>query len=173
MRNLFIVLAKVVGLLQVATVIWYCESLFRSLYAVRQWSQPHVSGEIYTDLFSRGLVLCLYLGFAWVLLFRSSWIADRLGLPDNEIHIPEPNLLLWIGIKLFGLYVLVEAAPALIWAVMELKGILQGPKPAAGFLIRILPAAVKLLLGLLLVGKTKGIIEVISQDLRPKEPSSD
>lgn len=172
MRNLFIVLAKVVGLLQIATAIWQSEPLIRSFFAIQRWRPSFSPAEIYGDIIGRCLMICLYLGFAWVLLLRSSWLADRLGLVEWEIQYPEPDTLLWIGIKLFGLYVLVESVPALIWSAMEPKGVFSNPPNPTHFWMRVIPAAAKFMIGFILVVKTRYIIELISRDAKSKNIAS-
>jgi len=171
MRNLFIVLAKVVGLLQIAIAVGYIEAIDRYIFFVARHGFSDTSGEAYGNMISIIMAACLYLGFAWVLFFRTNWIADRVSLPEGEMFLPEPNLLLSIGIKLLGLYVLLEAIPAFVWVLLEPKELYQ-KEGAAHFWIRVVPSVLRFIFGLILVLKTTKIIELISRDSKPKEIAS-
>lgn len=169
MRNLFIVLAKVVGLLQISTTISYLYVLNGYLAEVG-YSEDWLAGlcrhlgSIIGTCVNMGLIL----GFVWVLLFYTNWIADRLGLPEGELDVPEPSSFLRIGIKLLGIYVLVEAVPSFIWVMIEPRAF-DPDQSAAHFWIRIVPTVLKFGFGLILVGKTTSIMELISRDAKPKD----
>ncbi|NLH15888.1 MAG: hypothetical protein GX455_04865 [Phycisphaerae bacterium] len=170
MRNLFMVLAKVVGLLQVATAIWKCEPLLQSIAVFGRFVGSSSSVTICWDIAGRCLMVGLFLAFAWVLLFKSEWLADRLGLAEERLSCPDCETILWVGIKLLGLYVLAESIPALVWTTIGSRALIQNGDP--GFWVRIVPAVVKVVLGLILVFTTTKLMEFISRDGKPKEMAS-
>ena len=172
MRNLFIVLAKVVGLLQIPTAIGYSEILIRYIFFFGSGKGFLADfGDTYVSIAGVCLANVLFLGFTWLLLFRTNWIADRLCLSGGELTFPVPDSFLRIGIKLLGIYVLVESVPSFIWAMME-PGAFNPDTSASHFWIRIVPSALKFVFGLILVGKTKYVIELISGDSKQKEEPS-
>jgi hypothetical protein len=166
MRNLFIVLAKVVGLLQVAAAIGYTEHLTQQIYG-------YVNGfSGYMNVVGVCVPLGLTIGFSWALLFQSTWIADRLAFPEGELNLLEPSSLLKIGIKLLGTYILVEVIPDFVWFLMAPKSHYQDPPYGTLYWIRILPTAIKLAFGLILVINTTSIMKLISRDGKPKDSVS-
>jgi hypothetical protein len=171
-RNLFIVLAKVVGLLQIPTALQYLNYLIlffcQAVYNENQWyefgkSSIFITGNI--------LGIGLAVGLAWALLFHTNWIADRLALPEGESNWPKPDSLLYMGIKLLGLFVLVGAIPVFINVTVNPK-VIDSENFFPHFWNRIFPSILKLAFGLLLVFKTTKIIELISRDSKPKEIAS-
>ena len=93
MRNLFIVLAKVVGLLQIPAVINYLQfeiGYINYIGGSEDWLYSLCSQLV--NMVGHGVCMGLVLGFAWVLLFRTNWIADRLGFPEGEeLSGPKPD----------------------------------------------------------------------------------
>jgi hypothetical protein len=173
MRNLFIVLAKVVGLLQIATVINYLQFQIGYInYIVGSEDWLYSLRSQLVNMVGYSMCMGLVLGFAWVLLFRTNWIANRLGIPEGEeLSGPKQDSFLPIGIKLLGVYILVDAVPGFVWVMIEPRAF-NPDESAAHFWIRIVPSVLKLAFGLILVGKTSYVMELISGDSKPKEEPS-
>jgi hypothetical protein len=169
MRNLFIVLAKVIGLLQIPTVLDYVYFLVTSISSIGtdHGNSLNQAGVTFLNLFAACLHMALVLGFVWVLLFRTTWIANQVDLPCSEMNWPERNSFLYVGIKLLGIFVLVNTIPNFIHIVLNTKGFESG-NILPYFWDRILPISLKLLIGLILVLKTTKIIEWISRYDKPK-----
>jgi hypothetical protein len=161
MRNLFIVLAKVVGLLQIARCLVYVEAIIRHIYHVCRMSMFTNPIEGYENMLDVYLTTCLYLGFAWVLLYRTSWIADQLRFSEDETLLPEPSPLLYMGVKLLGLFILVDTLPNFIYTVINTRG-LSPDSVITFFWTRILSILLKLVFGLFLVMKTKTVQTQVS-----------
>jgi hypothetical protein len=170
MRNLFIVLAKVVGLLQIPTALNYSNFLFifvaETINTKASWQVRFK--ESYPDIIVSIVGISLVLSLAWVLLFRTTWITSRVGIPEGEMHLPERNPLLYIGIKLLGLFVLVGAVPGFLSVLINSR-VFNPDTTVSYFLNRIFPIVLKLVFGFLLIIKTTKIMELISTDAKPKD----
>jgi hypothetical protein len=154
MRNLFIVLAKVVGLLQIPILIGYLDQMILYFFVSTNYAVSVIN-------------CCFHAAFTWLLLFRSTWIADRLRIQDGEMPTPPAHSLLNIGLKLMGIYILVHAIPEFVWYLM--MPFYQDPQIVTQIWIRIVPILLKIGLGLFLVFKTNRVIELITRDSKPKE----
>lgn len=173
MRNLFIVLAKVVGLLQIPTILnkMYIFILFIGDVGSKGGGWMDRARDNYLSFFAFCFDTGLFLALTWVLLFQTNRIADRVGLFDGKILWPQTDSLLYAGIKVLGLFFLVGAIPSFISALFNTRA--YNPDNAASyFWVRIQPGLLKMLFGFLLVLKTTKIIELISRDSKPKEAVS-
>jgi hypothetical protein len=127
MRQLFLVLAKLIGLIQ---LYWSLATLVQigvSIEMLTAESKPEIYLLIKWGLVGFGAYFLLTLGLAWILLIKTDWLADKLGISDDiGPSIVSEAILLSAGIRLIGLYVAVTAAPALIKVFIETKGMAHG-----------------------------------------------
>jgi len=165
MRKIFIAMAKVFGLLQVYYGLAYATSIIPivTMFA-RTTSNSGVevtatsfSGESlpYT-LIGLLATLVLTLGVAWLLLFRTTWLADKLKIPEEqEVGGLANDSILLIGITLIGVYITAKTAPSLVlgcfrpsyygsWSFFSV--LLPALKLAFGLLLAIRPRLVLCLL---------------------------
>ncbi len=93
MRKLFIAVAKVFGLLRVYYGLAYVTSIIPIIQMFAR-TTSNSGGEVTATSFSGeslpytliGLVATLVLtfGVAWLLLFRTTWLADKLKIPEEQ-----------------------------------------------------------------------------------------
>jgi len=114
MRNLFFVVAKLLGLLQIFASFAYVTQSALAIGVYRSWVENQLS--IYTTwtIYVWGLFIILSLSLAWVLVAKTEWLADRLRIPDhmNNADLRDGRVLR-LGVKLLGFYFLGHAVPYL------------------------------------------------------------
>jgi hypothetical protein len=127
MRRLFIVGAKILGLL----CLWW--AIFITLQTISfgstffgGWNRDSY-WAIAALLYGGGLLAYFVLAvcFALVLLFRTEWIADKVRL-DKDTELPgwpDERKLLSLGIVLLGFYVLAHAIPGVAKSSLSLLGV--------------------------------------------------
>lgn len=120
--------------------------------------------------------LVLTFGVAWLLLFRTDWLADKLAVPELDVQPSlSPESILHVGARLIGLYVVIQAGPALVGqlgytisGIREIVGLSDSVE--VGFMERMILGRIwsglvapglKLALGLLLVLKTDSVLKWI------------
>lgn len=163
MRRLFLVLTKLVGLLQ---VYWAFVNFMQIGFAISMMihSEPTQIGQLLFGLIGVVLYFCLSLGMAWLLLARTDWIADKLKISDEgESGIPQDDVILRTGVKLIGLYVTVYAIPELAKALLESQVFISW-QVGIHFWTKILPAAIQLGLGLFFTFKSSKVLEWMTRD---------
>ena len=183
MRTLFIAVGKVFGLLQIYSGIAYITSMLPLIRVFNEPSSPTATtvrtfyGSSFTlTVVSMICTLVLTFGVAWLLLFRAAWLADKLKVPDDEPKAPfEAEALLSVGIRLIGIFFVIQSAPQLIGhigrTISRAHQIASlSDQMGSGMLQRamfdeiwssIVIEAVKLTLALFLVFKTNAIINRI------------
>jgi hypothetical protein len=177
MRRLFLVLAKLVGLLQ---LYWALAGfiqigpIFTMLHAP---SGPIQVEQILTNLIGIVLYFALSLGMAWLLLARTEWLADRLKVQDEGgVDGLDKHPMLLVGVKLIGVYVTVLAIPSLARALLNSWQILAGQ---IGLRVwhGIIPSALQLGIGLFLALKSDKVVEIITKKeettKQPTPPNSE
>ena len=103
MRRLFIVLAKIIGLLQ---VYWGLTYFFSIVIFIRNMGQMASSGADSSMSQVLGILLYAVLAFgtAWLLLFKTEWLADKIKVEsDNELPSLSQDVVLNVGVKIIGL----------------------------------------------------------------------
>jgi hypothetical protein len=128
MRRLFIVGAKLLGLI----CIWWAIVISTQIMSVGGLlSFTHMRQLTYSDvisviLFLVGLLafIALTIWFLTILLLRTEWLADKVGLDkDDELAgWPEEKKLLRLGLLLLGFYVLAYAIPDTVKSSLTLLG---------------------------------------------------
>ncbi len=164
MRSQFIVLAKLLGLFH---IYW----LFGGFANLGQWvdiamgfpSRPPGGEDI---LWLTSMVLGAVgvpAVFSWVLLFRTGWLADMLGLrgagePRNDDQGP----LLRTGAKLLGIFAVALAVPQLVEFVLPDTMLTERAYADLYKLGALLSAALPFALGLLLVLRTETVVRLMN-----------
>lgn len=171
MRTLFIAIGKVYGLIQVYSGILYTTSMIPAIQAT--W-QVDDSGA--TAIFMTGSVMAmiiLTLGVAWLLLFRTEWLANKLKLPETDSpQVVTGSDILHVGTIILGIYAIIQAFPELAGNLIRLRNSMSSDMMYQSLypviLARLVTGALKLALGIFLVlgnnwvlnwidGKRKGI----------------
>lgn len=163
MRKLFLVLAKLLGLLQ---FFW----AFMSILKIGSSAIPYY-GVARTVLYSHAffgitgslIYFVFQLGLAWVFLFHAEWLADKLKIVDDagEDRAFDCRSVLPICVKVIGVYVTVYAIPCLAKTVIDINTawIDSFPLQERGPLVSVL---LQLVLGLLLTFRTAQIVSIIT-----------
>jgi hypothetical protein len=158
MRKLFIVLAKLIGLLQ---FYWALINIVQLGIALSQMSSFTSVTEIklyWVGLLGTGIYFVLATGMAWVLVFRTTWLADRLNIRDEgETGAISEGAVYRTGLKLIGVYVTAYAIPALAKAVLTHSLFVSGLLTVDCW-SRILPPVLQLAVGVFIVIKTDKLI---------------
>ncbi len=170
MRKIFIPLSKLFGILQLYTGLCYFLNLLPVLPALFKEPSENVAGAlIETSFYGQSVVLTkvsmfvmliLTIAVGWILIFKSDWLADRLAIPHSHDNLNEPaSDYLTVGIKLIGLYMIVQGIPTI---VQKLFYVIQSSVPPAYILIAIVPLLIRMALGFFLVVKTHSIFGLLS-----------
>ena len=120
MRKLFVVFAKLLGLVQLyATVTAALQMLAMAAMVLRGKINPFTGAVSFS-----GLVIFtgIALAIAWVLLKRTEWLADVVGIRDDApVEGLERVPALVVGIALIGVFVTVQALPRLVGALIGMQ----------------------------------------------------
>jgi len=194
MRQLFIVLSKIFGLLQVyyglayiTTVIPFISQIGKMQSAAdTQYTLHTISGAQHALTVGSILVMIIMIfGVAWLLIFRTVWLADKLKIPEqDDCGALSRDAILGAGVILIGVYAIIQAAPDLLMAILNSIShckwffasqdmLSNGAWWSGMFSVvfsTVLPPALKLLLGLVLVLKTTRIINLITKTKATTEP---
>jgi len=167
MRKLFIAVARVFGILQVYYGLAYVTSIIPIIQMFARATSSQ-SEEVAVTSFSGeslpytliGLLCTLVLtfGVAWLLLFRTTWLADKLKIPEErESDGLAKDTILLTGVMFIGLYVTVKAAPTLVSACFR-------PAYYGGwFFSSVLSPVLKLALGLLLAIRPRLVLSLLAK----------
>jgi hypothetical protein len=193
MRTLFIAVSKVFGLVQAYTGLFYITTLLPLIQMIRQTSSTQDAdltattafGSIYS-LAAASLLGTIVLTFsmAWLLIFRSEWLADKLKIQKQDDHPPlSGEAILGAGARLLGLFIIVQATPELLKAVAEPFSSVNWSHGFDKMLIgdclqnlsrciwtTIIPATLKLFLGLFLSFKTQKVLNLMDHKKKQTEP---
>jgi hypothetical protein len=123
MRRLFLVLAKLIGFIQLYWSFATLAQIGFSIEMLTSEGKPEIHSMIKWGLAGFGAYFLLTLGLALILLAKTDWLADKLGISDDTgTSIVSEATLLSAGMRLIGMYVAVMAAPALTKVFVETKG---------------------------------------------------
>ena len=155
MRNLFLVLAKLLGLV---FVYWALTDLSRMVLLMMYWVQPApyaIQGMIW-----QGVNAILNVGVGILLITRAEWLATRLGIRADDLTTGgPPSSGLVVGMRLIGVYVTCLGAPGLLRALI----VLGSPgRPVSYRWMDLVPEALELGIGLLLVLRSDLLAERIT-----------
>ncbi|MBI2440175.1 MAG: hypothetical protein HYV35_02270 [Lentisphaerae bacterium] len=169
MRSLFIVVSKVFGLIQVYGGMAYLFTLPPMLHMLGQQSGSEDAHTIvYTSFYGEPItltaislvaMLLLTFGVAWLLIFRAAWLADKLSIPETDAISSFPvERILYTGIKLIGLFVIVQGIPHLTQAVCQMRYTM----PFRAYMWSSVTAPlIRIAIGVILVIKTSAIIKLV------------
>ena len=178
MYKAFIVGAKLIGMLQIYWGISFLSSI--SLFAVRttRMEPPGVGGVVIQVVGILGYALFV-LGVAWILIFRTEWVARKVKLSKDsaEICLNGSNIMC-IGISLIGLYIVAHSIPDVfksiagwITSIMQYSSMRHAMAPSAyrmsvasGLWTQVMPSLLKLGLGLFIVAKTDTIQRLLCRN---------
>ena len=163
MKRIFLVVAKLVGLLQLYwTFVNFMQIGFAISMIIR--SEAVEVGQAIAGVIGIALYLCLSLGMSWILLARTDWLADKLNIKDDDgCIIPKGDAILRNGTILIGIYISAYAIPGLAKAIAEYATITEW-RMGVRFWTQILPEAIQLLLGLYLTFKSSKVTEMITKE---------
>ena len=167
MRSLFLVLAKLFGLLQ----LYYGLIAFMQLVPVLFTMRTEFPVQIFGNLVGTAFFLAVSIGMAWLLLVRTEWLADKLKIRDETgIGGLDKEPILLVGVKLIGVYVTVHAIPALVGCVVELRWIWWSSSEWRVW-SRIVSSVLELGLGVFLMLQSTKVVEMITE--RKRVPAAD
>jgi len=162
MRRLFLVLAKLVGLLQAYWALVNFMQIGFTLSMVGRSESTHF-GQMVVSLVGIGMYFVLSLGMAWLLLARTEWLADKLKVQDEaEIEGLDKHPVLLVGVKLIGVYVAVHAIPSLARSLLDARHLWEG-QSGLHLWNKIIPAALQLGLGLFLALKSEKVVQLMAR----------
>jgi hypothetical protein len=164
MRNLFLVLAKLFGLLQ----LYYALIGFMQTVSILLLMRAEVPRQFYVSLVDAILLLAISMGMAWLLLARTEWLANLLKIREEEESvILDKEAMLLVGVKLIGVYVTVRAIPALtsLMQLREVGWIWERRSVASDWrvLSAIISALLELGLGVLLMLQSSRVVGMIAE----------
>lgn len=178
MRALFVAVSKVCGLVQVYSGLVYITAMLPILHMLGQSKAKGADVITYTTFYGENIVLTavsmaamlvLTFGVAWLLLFRTVWLADKLRIPATNGGTSLPvEQIIRIGTKLIGLYVIVQGLPTLIEALFQMRHTM----PFGIYMLStITPPLVRIAIGAGCVAKTDMIVKFITRKERPNQAS--
>jgi hypothetical protein len=167
MRQLFLVFAKLLGLLQlyygVIALVQTAPALFIMQTEFHRQFIPSLVGMIF--------VFVVSLGMAWILLVQTEWLADKLKLQDaTEITELKENSMLCVGVILIGVYVTVQAIPVLVGSMVRLGAMWTDPTP---WFSRntVISSVLQLGIGVFLMLQSTKVIEIITRRKDTAQPT--
>ncbi len=169
MRRLFLVFAKLFGLFQIFSVLQAVVTVFMMLS--QMVLKPSVDAMAY--IIVPVVVAVVEFLFFWIMVFKTEWLADRLGLSDGEIILTvNKDVILNLGIQLVGLYVLITALPSLVGQLAQLIYAMQQTGVVVPRLGGIQPnmlvtPALKVVAALVLLLKTSYVVGLIVREQPP------
>ena len=166
MRRLFLVLAKLVGLMQAFQAFMVLIQVGSMVNTALGFSAGRASDpSLYGYIMGLFVSFPLSLGLAWLLLFRTEQVADFLRVgPDEPVPAFRRDVLLNAGVKLIGLYVAAEAIPSLARWLFEARYFTQRRPNFPLTWTGILQPALALVVGVVLIAKTRQIVGLITRD---------
>ena len=196
MRTIFIAVGRVFGLVQVYYGLAYVTSMLPAL-RMMQRATVGTAGEVTARTFSGTSValttgsmvatLLLTFGVAWLLLFRTDWLASKLKVPEQDAQTPlSADAILHVGARLLGLFVIIQAVPVLVGQLGRTISAIQQvvslrDSMGSGVMERMIfdgiwsglvAPGVKLALGLVLTLKTDAVLKWIDRKKQMTEQES-
>lgn len=163
MRKLFIVLAKLIGFLQFGWALIYVVQLGIGLSQIIGFKMKFGFREVLVGLLGVGIYFILSTGMAWILVFRTAWLADKLSLRDEETSgITSEGYMYRTGLKLIGVYITANAIPALAKTVLT-QSLLIYCLPTVDYIDHILPPVLELAVGVFIVIRTDRLLDLIAK----------
>ena len=152
MRALAIVALKVTGVVILFTTIILVSQLISLAISVYRTGQMGPGQPFMLVAF----VLCLL--FVWLLLGKTTWLVDRLGIPEQELQLGvSATQLLQVGLIVFGVVAIIGAisqCASTLYMASQMKDAMRWDWYAWGNLVA---AGIKLCLAIIIVGKSRRI----------------
>ena len=191
MKNVFIVIAKLIGLLQLYWGISYIAALSLSFSHMKNSQLPTdiSQGSVGMQVLPMLGFALLTFGLAYLLIFCTDGLARILRVKENQDSDKLPiNLILQAGVKLIGVYLVALTIPELFKSLSEwmftvrqysssagddlLYAQMFRTAAAQGFFSSIIPIILKLALGVFVAVRTSTVIRLIAKDQKAEQPLS-
>ena len=173
-RSLFSIILKVLGIFFIKDILITIPSLLSVLMMFGEGD----TGMGFYMLFASLLLIGCYVLVAWFLLFRTDWLIDQLqldkGFGQGEFSLNiHRSTVLSISVIVIGGLMAAEAIPdllRLIYGYFQEKRMTMGmTRPAYG---PMLWAAGRVVVGLLLMGNQRAIVNFIERKRKTVSPQS-
>ena len=117
----------------------------------------------------------LYLFIAWLLIFRTDWVADKVRVQrgGSSHDAQTQTTLLPVGIRLIGLYILLMAIPALVYLIIDsphTQIVEQNPGWGIEAVISGIPLVIQIFLSTTCVIKPNHVMKFIANGTEAKWP---
>jgi hypothetical protein len=163
MRRLFIVLAKLIGLIQIFWGVAYLASFNLMIYEIAGMESTSAN-QINIQMFGLLVSTLISFGMAWALLLRADWIADKIGIQSNEQNLLfSDEVILLCGIKVVGLYLLSNSIPSLITSTIDSSIYSRWSAGSVPLFVHSLPSVVKIVVALLFVIRTQFVLHLVAK----------
>jgi Ca2+/Na+ antiporter len=123
MRNLFLVVGKLVGIIAVVQALVFIPYIAVAVSTLTGTPQEESRTEPLFMLAGIIVGILLYLGLAGLLLFKTEKLADvlRVSKVNEDFPVGQPEQLLRVGLVLIGTYVLITAIPELLSSLIQVS----------------------------------------------------
>jgi len=181
MKNIFTALLKITGCF---LVFYGVTNLFGSImffaqaraisFSMLEHSVNMPEWMAYVPAIQLLLFAFLYFAAAWLFVFKTGWVADKVKMPSDPdgCATPEIPAILHAGVKLLGIWALLASLPILKTLVISpLEAVFDGYTDFANCLREItrdMPNIVKFLLAVYCVWKTDNVVGIITGKKRVK-----
>jgi len=165
MRNVFNALVKIIGVWMVGRGIVNLISALISVIATAGIHRLMGKGHpvLLSGIYLIGAGLSFF--FAWVLIFKTDWVADKVRVPkdENPCQPLDRSALFPMGIQLVAGYFLFTATPVLIFNVISRATSISndGGNSAWGFVVSGLPWIMQICLAVVCIFKADAIAKFI------------
>jgi hypothetical protein len=176
MRTIFVPLSKAYGLYVVYTGITFALSMMPVLFTLRSPAEDEFMTESIASIYGTNItvtgisfttVILITIIAAWLLIVKAEWLADKLDLPQSGAESPgAAKAILYAGIKLIGLYVIIQGVIAFVPGLFYLR---HSPPFVIFVLSTIVPPLLRIGIGLLLVLKTSFIYKTLEDNFQSAE----
>jgi hypothetical protein len=170
MRRLFLVFAKLLGLLQLWWALLGFAQVVAICVALPSPSGPPRSWHILATSVGILIYIAFAFGFAWVLLARTEWVADKLGIKDETAVLElEKHSALPVGVQLLGVFFSVHAVSNLVRELLYCYDNWSWGV-SWSFWSRAIAEAVQLGLGVVLMLASERVVAIIAKKRQPESP---
>ncbi len=163
MRRVFIVLAKIVGIVLLYQWLVYLSSMLIIFSSLSDFSAGKDT-NVFLQIVGVAGYIFLSVGVVWLLLIKTEWLADKLGINEDDL-LPAltVNVAVRVGFKLIGIYIFLVAMPRIFNVIFR-----AGSYGWMGGLTKhiwtgALPAVVQVVLALFLMIRTDRVLRVIEK----------
>ena len=169
MKRLFLVVAKLLGFLQLywtlSRFIFEYGSFIMAIGQHREYMSAKDVGQALPLIIAATADFFMQLVMAWLLLARTEWLAHKFRIPeDGDIEALDKSSTLLVGSQLIGIYVIVQALPALVKAIVTSRSLWASDTDRfPGDWIAICPWIIQLSLGLILALWSEKVVAVITR----------